>query len=63
MLYVETFAKSQFDKGFYTILFAIPISEKKLDPQTKTAWPKGQEVFHYWVHDSTSVSNTVRAPL
>ena len=52
----KTFAKSQFDKGCYIILFAIPISEKKLDSQTKTAWPKGQEVFHYWVHDSTSVS-------
>ncbi len=28
-----------------------------MDPQIKTSWPKGQEVFHYWVHDSTSVSN------
>ena len=27
-----------------------------MDPQIKTSWPKGQEVFHYWVHDSTSVS-------
>ena len=28
-----------------------------MDPQIKTSWPKGQEVFHYLVHDSTSVSN------
>jgi hypothetical protein len=26
-----------------------------MDPHRKSSWPLGQEVFHYWVHDSTLV--------